>query len=87
MDQAGKLLADAIARRLREQGLPGDVHMAFDGDRIVVGSTHTSVRDAESGNVERQPQGLLEHASREAIPKVIATLASFLRESDLDRSI
>ncbi len=87
LDQAGKLLAESIARHLRAHGLSGDVHTVFDGDRIVVGSQHKSVCDAESGSVERQPLGLMEHASREAIPAVMATLAVALQESDFDRSI
>jgi hypothetical protein len=75
---AGEMLAEALRAGLVARGLPGELGVAVQGGRVVVGSASAAVRDAEVGAAGRAPAGVLEEIGRRAAPHIVARLASQL---------
>jgi hypothetical protein len=68
---AGERLADALRRGLSEYGLPSEIHIVLDGDRVIVASRSAELRRHEVGQAGYPPGAIMEGIARDAVPEVL----------------
>ena len=75
---AGERLAEALRLGLSECGLPSDLYIVFDGERIVVASQSAELRLHELGRVGRPPKAIMVGYARDAVAQVLETFVEHI---------
>jgi len=75
---AGEQLAEALRMGLSAGGLPAELHIVLDGDRVVIASKSAELRLHEVGRVGSPPKGTMEGLARDAVPKALGAFVERL---------
>jgi len=81
---AGEQLAEAMRIGLSAQGLPSELTVLVEGERVLIASRSGAVRDAEVGTVSRPPTAMMESMAREASAALVHAISAKLRAAGLD---
>jgi len=77
---AGERLAEAMRTGLCRQGLPSELTVLVEGERVVIASRSGAVRDAEIGTAATAPTAMMENIAREAAPDLIREISAKLQD-------
>jgi len=80
---AGERLSEALRMGLSERGLPNDVCVVLNGDKVVVASRSNAIRDAELGSAGVPPRPILESIARDAAPAVLLAFSEVWQDRTL----
>jgi len=78
---AGERLAEAMRMRLSAHGLPSELTVLVEGERVVIASRSGAVRDAEVGIASKPPRATMERIAREAAPDLLQVISTRLQDS------
>ncbi len=78
---AGEQLAEAMRLGLSAHGLPSELSVLVEGERVVIASRSGVVRDAEVGTASTPPMGTLESIAREATPALLYAISAKMQDA------